>query len=850
MAADASSTVSGDAASPDVGELAAAILNDAQPPTPTHPAPHATPPVTIIDTPEIRVHRVADLISLLGVAIGIVVILLLGAYARGTTAGITADVHGISGTLQRLLIAPVNLFSGIVTLILPAAVVIDLTVRREPRRILEALAAAATGFALTLLTVFLVHQFGSETVVGSLTIGVGDHAKVTLPAYIAGVAALLTAAGRRRSRRTLLMSWNVLWLAIAVAVISSIVTLPAALVTVLLGRVAGLGIRYALGSTTDRAYGAVLVEGIQRAGFTAKRLVRADVPSHLPAHELDEVSTALGRSLHGRVYSLLTKENHHLVVVTLDADQHAVGFLTKLWQSARLRGIDARADVSLRHSAEATALVSHAARGAGVRTARVLGMSQARDSMILVYQRPLSARPLADVDPDEVTDVAVDAIWDQVVKAHDAGISHRSLSADTVLVGHDDLVGLPTVWLTSWELGEVATTELAKRIDCAQLVAMLAPIVGAERAVASAFRAVGDKGVEAFAPMLQSIALPRSTRHAIRASKTNLGIVRKEIVERLPDADVAPEKIARFGPRAVFTLAAGIIAAYVVFASFNTEEVVHALGNSNPWWLLAAFGWAMATFAGASIALMAFAPIRLPWSRAILAQVAAAYLALAAPAGVGPAALNMRLLTRRKVPAPLAVATVALVQVSAVVVTVVGLLVLSLITGSEGTLAALPSSSVLIGVIVSAALLAIAMIVPRVRSWAFGRLRPLVRQTWPRLAQILSQPWRLALGIGGNLLLTVAYVGAFDSTLRAFGQHMPLIDVTVLFLIGNAVGAIVPTPGGLGAVEGALTAGLISAGIPKEIAPSVVVLYRLLSYWARIPMGYFAMRFLQRRGEL
>src|SRR5450759_2329584 len=138
----------------------------------------------------------------------------------------------------------------------------------------------------------------------------------------------------------------------------------------------------------------------------------------------------------------------------------------------------------------------------------------------------------------------------------------------------------------------------------------------------------------------------------------------------------------------------------------------------------------------------------------------------------------MRLLTRRKVPAPLAVATVALVQVSSVVVTVVGLVILSLITGSEGTLAALPSRSMLIGVIVTTTVVALAMIVPRVRTWALGRLRPLVRQTWPRLAQVLSQPWRLALGVLGNLLLTGAYVGAFDSTLRAFGQHMSLIDVT------------------------------------------------------------------------
>ncbi|MCB2413425.1 flippase-like domain-containing protein [Demequina sp. TTPB684] len=806
--------------------------------------------VHIVDDPETRVHRMADLISLLGVGLGIVLVLLLGAYAHGTTEGITDDVQGISKVLQRLLVAPVNLFSGIVTLVLPAAVVVDLALRREPRRILEAIGSSAAGFALTVGAVYLAQAVGSDEVVRSLSVGFGDDAEVTLPAYIAGVAALLTVAGRRGTRRTFTISWNILWAALAVAVISGIVTLPAALITVLIGRLAGLGLRYALGSTTDRAYGDSLVEGIERAGFIPKRLVRADPNGEATDEDQDELSTALGRTRHGRVYALTTIENHHLIVVALDADQHAAGFLTKLWSSLRLRGIDARADVSLRHSAEATALVSHAARGAGVHTARVLGMSQARDTMIVIYQRPLSARPLSQFDSAEVTDETVDAVWDQVLKAHKVGISHRSLSADTVMVGHDELVDVPTVWLTSWELGEVATSELAKRIDRAQLVAMLAPIVGADRAVAAAFRALGDEGVEQFAPMLQTIVLPRSTRAALSTSDVDLGGLRKEIVERLPDADVEPDKIARFGLRTVLTIAAGIVAAYLVFASFNTEDVLGALSDSNPWWLLVALGWSMATFFGAAVALMAFSPIKLPWSRALLAQVAAAYLALAAPAGVGPAALNMRLLTRRKVSAPLAVATVALVQVSAVVVTVVGLVTLSLITGSEGTLAALPSSSVLVGVVGTAAVIALAMVVPRVRGWALGRLRPLVRQTWPRLAQVLSQPWRLALGLGGNLLLTIAYVGAFDATLRAFGQDLALIDVTVLFLLGNAAGAIVPTPGGLGVVEGALTAGLISAGLPKEIAASVVVLFRLFSYWARIPLGYLAMRFLQRTGEL
>ncbi len=60
-------------------------------------APRDTPrAVHIVDTPETRVHRMADLIGLLGVAVGIVVVLLLGAYAHGTTEGITTDVQGVS----------------------------------------------------------------------------------------------------------------------------------------------------------------------------------------------------------------------------------------------------------------------------------------------------------------------------------------------------------------------------------------------------------------------------------------------------------------------------------------------------------------------------------------------------------------------------------------------------------------------------------------------------------------------------------------------------------------------------------------------------------------------------------
>ncbi|MDN4473802.1 lysylphosphatidylglycerol synthase transmembrane domain-containing protein [Demequina zhanjiangensis] len=816
------------------------------------PTPSAAPSqVRIVDAPQERVHRFTDLLSLIATMLGIVLVLLIGAYATGTTQGITEDVSGFARILQRLLVAPVNIFSGIVTLVIPTVVIIDMAIRREPRRILEMMGAAVLAFVATVIAALTTTYFGADELINSLAIrnSEGDLV-VSLPAYIAAVAALLTAAGLRSSHKVLSWSWNLVWASIAVAVISSIVTLPAALVTVLIGRATGLVLRWSIGSTADRAYGEALVAGIRRAGFEPKELVRADVHDEFAAVELDEVSAAMGRTRQGRIYSLTTRENHHLLAVALDGDQHAAGFLVKFWNGLRLRGINARADVSLRHSAEATALVSHAARTAGVRTARVLGMSHVRDTMLIIYQRPAHVRPLSSVPAEDVTDGLLDAIWQQVGQAHDAGISHRSLSADTILVG-DDIAADPTVWLTSWELGEVATATLAKRIDLAQVLGMLAPIVGRERAVDSALRAMTEEDLEQVAPLLQMIVMPRSTRHELRAHKDKaLQTVRSEIIERMPDADIESENIQRFGWRTILTLFLGVVAAAIILASFNTQEVLAALSEANLWWLLASFGWALLTFVGAGLALIAFSPVKLPWFRTILVQVAAAYLAIAVPAGVGPAALNMRMLSKRRVASPLAVATVALVQVSGVVVTVVGLVALSLITGSEGTLAQLPSTSVLIGVGAVALVVALSLTVPKVRSFAAARVMPMLRQTWPRLSQVLGQPWRLALGLGGNLLLTVGYVGAFWSALEAFGQSLPVVDVAVLFFLGNAVGAVVPTPGGLGAVELALTGGLTGAGIPTAVAASVVVIYRLITYWLRIPLGWIAMRYLQNKGEV
>jgi len=809
------------------------------------------PPAQVIDSPLTRVRRFTDVLEMLATVLGIIITLLVAAYAQATSEGITEDIQGISPLLQRLLVAPVNIFSGVVTIVIPAVIIVSLFVRKEPRRVLEAIGAALGGFILAGVAAYLVYHFGSEGLLHSLSVPNSEGVlTLQIPAYISAVAAMLTAAGRRTTRRSISLSWTFLWIAAAVAVISGIVSAPAAILTILIGRLAGLAVRWAVGSTADRAYGAVLVGAIERAGFSPRKLVRADATNSYVPEGVDDVTLALARTRVGRVYAVTTRENHHLFAVALDGDQHVAGFLTKLWSTLRLRGIATRADVSLRHSAQTTALASHAARGAGVRTPRVMGMSSARDTFVLVYQRPAGVRPLVEFAADDVTDEMMDALWAEVLRAHAADLAHRALTSENVMFS--DEAGEPHAWLTSWELGEVAASDLAIRIDRAQVVAMLAAIVGPDRAVESAFRNLSSEQVEHFAPLLQGIALPRSTQAALKARKGEkiLEAVRERILERLPDATVEAENITRFGTRTVITLVLALFVGALILFGFNTQQYLEALEEANPWWILVAVAWTLLTFVGAAMTMIAFSPIKLPWMRVLLVQVAAAYIALAAPAGVGPAALNGRMLTRRGVSGPLAVATVALVQVSAVVVTVTGLVTLTLLTGSEGTLAALPSTAILIGIGASVVVVALALLVPRVRKWAAKRVLPTLRQTWPRLSQVLSQPWRLLLGLGGNAILTIGYVGAFHASLEAFGQNVAIVDLAIVFFLGNTVGAIVPTPGGLGAVEAALTAALTGIGINGAVALSAVLIYRLITYWLRVPLGFFAMKYLERKGEL
>jgi hypothetical protein len=81
----------------------------------------------------------------------------------------------------------------------------------------------------------------------------------------------------------------------------------------------------------------------------------------------------------------------------------------------------------------------------------------------------------------------------------------------------------------------------------------------------------------------------------------------------------------------------------------------------------------------------------------------------------------------------------------------------------------------------------------------------------------------------------------------AFDLHVSVARLATVYLSVQLVRQIPLTPGGTGVIEVALLAGLVSAGSPEGAAAATVLLYRLISCWAIIPIGGLTYAVMRRR---
>lgn len=525
-----------------------------------------------------------------------------------------------------------------------------------------------------------------------------------------------------------------------------------------------------------------------------------------------------------------------------DADQQIVGVIQASWQRLVLTTTARHSEKTIDGAMDRFALMELASASAGLAPDRNLAVAGSDSSKVVILEIDGSVA-LTDVAPDAIPDEALDDVWDILQVAHRKGFSHGDVRAGTTALRGG------RAQLLHWENGHLAASEMERRIDMAQAMAMMAGTVGVERAIASASRCLPRDQIVSLAPILQKAVIPAETM-AKFTEKKQLESLRDRLTEQVPEvAEVSPTQLYRFSIKTVVTVSLGLAAVYILLASVNFSEVRTTLANANPLWMLFAFVAGLFTYIGAAITLRAYTSEHLNFRNTVMVQVAASLVTLVAPAGIGPAALNLRFLQKRKVPTPIALATVTLVQLAQFVTTIILLIGISLATGKIGSLS-MPSGAVIVAIIVGTLAIAVLFLVKPLRRWVAKKIRPTIDQVWPRLVWLATHPSRIAYGFAGSTVQTIAFVACFGGSLAAFGHSLPIVTLAFAYLLSNSLGSVVPSPGGIGPVETALTTGLTVAGVPTSIAVSTAVLYRLLTFWGRVPLGWLALRMITKRGVI
>ena len=787
------------------------------------------PAISVDDQLSRRVRRPIDLLRFIADGIQLVLVAAIGLAARAATTGVEQDIVGASRRLPGPLLAIAHPAAPIALLVLPAALALRQIVRRQPRQLAEAVATGLLAAVATAVANALLRTSSAQVLYDAITMArPGVSHLPPLDPRLAGLAAYTTIIGLSGRPRWRAAVWLTVSTYSLVSLVASETTVLALAITLLGGRAIGLGVRYAAGYQARRPPAAEIARALAPAGCLVAAMRR------LP-----------GNDIGSRRYAATMRDGSQLDVTVFDRDQQAAGLLYRLYRSLRLQAqVSRTALLSVDRLVERRALMSYAAAQAGVRAPRLRAAVRAGPEAIVFGYEHHPGSTLAELRPGP-DDAQLGSAWDEVLRLHRHRVTHRSLTADRLL-----LTGDGNVMLLGLGNGDVAASDLQLRLDVAQLLAELALLVGPDRSADVALAKVAAAELAAVVPLLQPVALHRATRAALRQHRDVLPALRKRLLGAVESDDTRPVQLERIRPRTLVTLIAAVAAVYLLAGQLAKVRIGPLLRSADWRWTLAALGLSAVTYLGAAMSLSGFVLERLRLARTLLVQVAGSFVTLVTPAAVGGAALNIRYLRRNGVSAADSAASVGVSQLVAFTLHLSLLVIFAAITGTARDSSLQPPRWVFF-VVAGLVVVGLAMLAtPPGRRLLRARIAPGLGQVIPRLLDVAQQPAKLAQGMGGAALLTAGYILCLAACVRALGGSLPLASIAVVYLTGSAVGSIVPTPGGLGAVEAALSAGLGAAGLPGATAVSAVLLFRMLTFWLPVPIGWGALSYLQRKGSL
>jgi len=547
----------------------------------------------------------------------------------------------------------------------------------------------------------------------------------------------------------------------------------------------------------------------------------------------------------GSTFRVETEDGHPLHVRVVDRDSREADWLYRAWRMVAFRDTgEDRGPRSSDHTVEHEALAFALASRCNVPVPDVLWTARLTEGESVLVRKWVPGKGLAEVV--QAVPSALGAAWQALELLHGGGLAHGSANVGGFVVTSD---GIACIEFTQARLHANAVD---RRHDVAELLASSSAVIGPAAAISCARENIGaDALVDALAA-LQPLVLSGPTRGLLRARRGTLDELRSQLAELGGLSTRPSERPVWIAGRNLAPLALGTVALVLLLSQAgNFQVALHAARHANPVWVSVAVVSAGFTYIMAAIALMGASPQPLALGRTTLVQLASTFTNRLAPAGLGALATNIRYLEHAGLRRSRAATTLGVDAAAGFIVHLVLLATLIPLVGVRTHLK-LPRAPdfdvywpVVVFIIGSLSIAGVWYWRHRLRA-VIDRIRPHARD----LRSVLEHPARSVMLFGGSAGITAAQAFVLVACLEAVGVHLAVLTVLAVFVVGSAVAAAAPTPGGLGALEAALVAGLAQVGVLTTRAVAAVLMSRIIGYWLPVLPGWIAFTAATRDGTL
>lgn len=309
------------------------------------------------------------------------------------------------------------------------------------------------------------------------------------------------------------------------------------------------------------------------------------------------------------------------------------------------------------------------------------------------------------------------------------------------------------------------------------------------------------------------------------------------MIKRAPEH---PQHLFRMKKSSIIQIVAVSIAIIILAPQFKDFSGSFGLiSEAKISWIVFAGLLMLLSIVFAALVYMALVPKSLPFKRTVLIQMATYFTNRLLPSGLGGIGFNALYLVKQ---ARLSRTDAA---IFATANNMIGFIAFSICIALASLIADskiktdLPLKQIFL---ITSALVVVAGTISLIFKKVQKRVIDFLGHMLGVIIEMAKHPRRIILSTLASMGITACYAAVLWAATKSVGIELSIMDIFIAFVVGNTALTVSPTPGGIGAVEIAITGVIISADVPQSIALASVIIFRLISYWLPILPGYIAFK--------